>query len=101
MPRGAARDKQASNARRRLVRGNGEAADWALANPVAIQALIAAVAAQGGAVSFGYTRDLGAYTLTFLDGDDRWTDIYRPSDDIDELLGANARQWTGELPGAT
>lgn len=51
--------------------GNGGGkADWTGADPRWVAAVVTAVTGQGGAVSFGYSRDGGAYSVgVFLDGD--------------------------------
>lgn len=84
--------------RRRRNGGDGQQADWALANPLALQTLIAAVTAQGGAVRFGYSRDGGAYSLGILGDGDPYTEWIRPHEDVNAVLAEITRSWTGELP---
>jgi len=82
---------------RRRGQGNGERADWALASPLTLQALIAAVTAQGGAIRFGYSRDGGAYSLGILGDGEPYTEWIRPAENIDEVLAEMTRGWTGEV----
>lgn len=45
-------------------------ADWSACDPRWLQAVVGIVTGLGGAVSFGYSRDGGAYSIAiFLDGD--------------------------------
>jgi len=50
-----------------LFRGASEnVADWSSAGPGAVLEVIIAMSSVGGAVTFGLSRDGGAYMLTFL-----------------------------------
>lgn len=71
---------------RRRSRGQASVADWGAADPGRIVSLISTVTAQNGLCSFGYTRDLGAYTLTVILDGERYTDYCRPTEDIDSFL---------------
>ena len=44
----------------------GGAADWGNASPALVLDIIVAMSSTGGAVTFGLSRDGGAYMLTFL-----------------------------------
>lgn len=71
---------------RRKARGQVDVADWASADPGAIQRLIAVVTGANGLCSFGYTRDGGTYTVTIILDGDKSTDYCRPTENIDEFL---------------
>lgn len=50
--------------------GEGRRADWGSVDPGAIASTVEAVTGRGGAISFGTSRDGGAYSVTlFLDGE--------------------------------
>lgn len=48
--------------------GEGGQADWGTVSPVLLQALVSRVTAMGCLISFGYSRDGGAYLVSVLDG---------------------------------
>lgn len=80
---------------RRNNRSSGSApeqAEYEALNHTTICKLIDAVAGQGGTVTFGYTRDGGAYYIGYyLDGES--SKIYvRPNENPDLLL-ANEIDW--------
>jgi hypothetical protein len=75
--------------------GSGEpyvigSSEWAR-----IMALTAVMAARGGAVRVGFTRDLGALAVGLYDGDDQGTEYVRPSEDRDSALDEIAEAWCG------
>lgn len=74
---------------RRLLEGGNKAqgkADWSRCDPRWLQAVIAQITSSGGAVSFGYSRDGGAHSLSiFLDGD-RETLWFNGNADLDTEL---------------
>jgi hypothetical protein len=82
--------------RRRRNGASVEPANWAMADPLVLQALISAVTAQGGAVRFGYSRDGGAYSVGILGDGDPYTEWIRPTENLDMVLADIARGWTGE-----
>lgn len=84
--------------RRRRGRHSGEPADWAMQDPLSIQALIVAVTSAGGAVRFGYTRQGDAYAVGFLGDGDPYTEFLRPTDDIQRWLVETTAAWNGEAP---
>jgi len=63
-------------------------ADWANANPALLHRAICNVAATGGAIRFGYTRDGGAYAVGILGDGEPYTTYFRPSEDLDAALEA-------------
>jgi len=70
-----------------------ETADWGSVSPQLISDLIAIVTSQGGAISFGYTRDGGAYYLSyFMDGQSDKTYI-RPTEGIEDTLADEILSW--------
>jgi len=71
---------------RRLNRGNGEIADWASVDGGTLVRSIAACTKHGFAITLGYTRDGGAYTIRVLGGDGFETEYVRPSEDISLYL---------------
>lgn len=64
-----------------------------MADPLLLQALIAAVTEQGGAVRFGYSRDGGAYSIGILGDGDPYTEWVRPNEDLDGALREMAESW--------
>jgi len=64
----------------------GGVADWNNASPEIILQLVCRVAAHGGAVRLGYTRDGGAYSIGLYVGKDSKTYYCNEKDGIDETL---------------
>lgn len=62
------------------------AADWAGADAGRVMELVCAVAVQGGAVRFGYTRDGGAYSIGIYMGELSKTYYCNEKDGIDETI---------------
>lgn len=82
-------------AQRRKKRGAGqtEVADWESLNPTDVLKLIATVTGHGGTVTFGYTRDGGAYYLSyFIDGQAE-KEYFRPTEDVDKLILIEIESW--------
>lgn len=65
---------------------HGGQADWANASPQMVLALICLVTARGGALSFGTSRDGGAYSLTIMMGGERETLWFNGGADLDAEL---------------
>lgn len=61
-------------------------ADWAAADPYALQMAVCAVAARGGALRLGYTRDGGAYAIGIYGDGDPYTEYVKPGEDLDGYL---------------
>ncbi len=77
------------NASRLADFGGSEApgeSDWGDCHSEKLQAVVAGVTALGGAVTFGLSRDKGAYMLTLLLDDSRKTMWYNGDADIDSEL---------------
>lgn len=82
---GERRDKKSAareERQNRRRRPQGETADWALADPHMLLYAIAAIAARGGALRLGYTRDGGAYAIGIYGDGDPYTEYVRPSEDL-------------------
>lgn len=71
---------------RGLGRGRGKAADWASANATLLLRAVETASCNGGALLFGYTRDLGAYSVRIYGDGDPYTVVIAPSNDIDITL---------------
>lgn len=71
---------------RGLGASRGSAADWASANPDLLRRAVEIASVAGGAVRFGYTRDLGAYSIGIYGDGDPYTVTRSPSEDIDITL---------------
>jgi len=61
--------------------------DWGEADPVLMAGVVVAITRHGGLASFGYTRDGGAGSLTVFLGDERSTEYFKSSEDVDAKLG--------------
>lgn len=93
-----ARDAQraAKNERRVATNGTpGTAADWTAVNAEWLRAAVAQIAAEGGAIRLGYTRDLGAYSIGIYGDGEPYTDYLRPSEDVDAYLERLFYAWGG------
>ena len=71
---------------RGLGRGRGKAADWASANSELLLRAVEIASVNGGAIRFGYTRDLGAYSVGIYGDGDPYTVTVSPANDIDITL---------------
>lgn len=74
-------------------RGNSETADWQSVDSESVIELIARVTSLKGTITFGYTKDGGAYYVNYyVDGQsDR---IYiRPQEDIDRRITDEIESW--------
>jgi len=65
--------------------GKGKA-DWGACDPTRIQAVLIGITALGGAVTFGLSRDLGAYSCTLLLDGQRTTLWFNGNADLDDEL---------------
>lgn len=68
------------------ARKGSSVADWNNANPALVLQLVCAVAMEGGAVRYGYTRDGGAYSIGLYLGTDSKTYYCNEAEGIDETL---------------
>lgn len=71
---------------RNLNRGSSDVADWSGVSSEKVLAVIHVVAEAGCAVTFGKTRDGGAYTLRILGIEGLGTFYVRPSENVEETL---------------
>lgn len=69
-------------------RRKGAAADWSGCDAGRIQSVVAGIALLGGAVTFGTSRDGGAYSVTLLLDGNRETLWFNGDADIDDELQA-------------
>lgn len=69
-------------------RRTGDAADWLGSSPERLQAVVHQITQLGGAVTFGTSRDGGAYSLTLLLDGDRETLWFNGGADLDVELSA-------------
>jgi hypothetical protein len=85
---------------KKLLAGSGQQtgkADWSAADPRWIAGVVHAVTRLGGAVSFGYSRDMGAYSVSIMLDGERETLWFNGGSDIDaELEGVYATFDTGQ-----
>jgi len=80
----AARAKQREERRRN--RGTGSVCDWSSADSGLLREAIQRVTDCGFAITFGYTRDKGSYTIRVI-GDDNAEPIYvRSTESVDTTL---------------
>jgi len=85
------REQQLLNRRNR--RGNGEIAEWDAVDGGRLAKAVNAVARAGYALSLGYSRDGGAYSI-YVVGFDGWaTEYVRPSEDINLYLDGLAEDF--------
>jgi len=90
-------ERQTRRQRSTTVEQQGKA-NWALANPEALQYCILAVASHGGALRIGYSRDGGAYSIGIYGDGDPYTEYIRPNEDINSYLGRLAEDF-GNVTG--
>ena len=75
----------------------GNAANWNTVDATVIRDVIARATAAGGALSFGYTVDGGAYALgIYGDGASPYTEYIRPSEDIERVLSELGAAFDGD-----
>jgi hypothetical protein len=77
-------------------RGNSAPADWESCNPKDILKLIATVTALSGTVTFGYTRDGGAYYLSYYVDGEALKVYIRPTEDVDAFILHEVNSWLEE-----
>jgi len=79
-------DKPQQRSNRRRNRGTNSTAEWGDANAEKVLACISAIARNGFAIRFGYTRDGGAFAIGVVGDGDPYTEYVRPNEDIDLYL---------------
>lgn len=77
-------------------RGNSNPADWETVDWNLVIRLIATVAHKGGTTTFGYTRDGGAYYISYYIGGESIRTYIRPTEDVDQALVDEIEFWTVE-----
>lgn len=83
---GVAKEQKRAAYERRARRHHGDPADWATQDGQKLIELVARIAAAGGAIRFGYTRDGGAFAIGIYGDGEPYTEYLRPSEDIEALL---------------
>jgi len=91
-------EEKSGQKRRRTSQGKGGRANWMLVSADDIQYVIAALAQDGGAVRFGYTRDGGAYAIGIYGDGEPYTEYVSPNEDMHEYLGNIAKDF-GNITG--
>ena len=81
--------------RQRKREQRGEAANWMLVDAEQLRYAITAVAASGGALRIGYTRDGGAYAIGVYGDGEPYTEYLRPSEDVSEYLEQLSKDFGG------
>lgn len=71
---------------RRKNRGGTEIADWGSCDASLIQRLIETITEQKGTLTLGYTKDGGAYYVSYYFGEESEAVYCRPSEGIDDFL---------------
>lgn len=92
------REQDDNKSRRRKARGNQVKADWRSVDSALLQEAIGAIAAGGGAIRFGYTRDGGAYAIGILGDGDPYTEYLRPTDDVTAYFEELIQDWNDGVP---
>lgn len=80
---------------RNQSRGNGEVADYATIDAIALLQAISAVCARGCAIRLGYTRDGGAYAIGIVGDGEPYTEYVRPTEDVALYLRSLAEDFGG------
>lgn len=78
---------------RKNNRGDVPPADWESLNPKDILELIATVTALKGTVTFGYTRDGGAYYISYYVDGESLKEYIRPTEDVDAFIRHEIELW--------
>lgn len=87
------KSKIAIRKERQKNRGGDSVADWASPDAELLQTLIAGVTVHGGTITFGYTRDGGAYFVNFYVDGESIKEYIRPTEDIDAFLAIEIEGW--------
>jgi len=78
---------------RRANRNTGVNTDWHTVDSDLILNLIAAITAIKGTITFGYTRDGGAYYLNYYIDGESYKEYIRPTENIDRFLEGEIEFW--------
>lgn len=88
-----AKSKLLQRKTRQANRGNGETADWESVDPELLRKLVASITIHGGTVTFGYTRDGGAYYVNFYVDGESAKEYVRPTENVDEFFRMEIESW--------
>lgn len=77
-------------------RGQSNPADWEGVDWQLIVRLIATIARLGGTTTFGYTRDKGAFYISYYIEGESIKQYIRPTEDIDQKLVDEIEFWSVE-----
>lgn len=77
-------------------RGNVNPADWETVDWHLVIRLIATVARIGGTTTFGYTRDGGAFYISYYIDGENIRQYIRPTEDVDQALVDEIEFWSVE-----
>ena len=80
---------------RRYAGKKTSTADWISVDASLLRRVVAALAKEGGATRFGYTRDGGAYAIGIYGDGDPYTIYVGPGDDIEGELRALCETFEG------
>jgi len=89
-----AKNALARRKERRENRGNSEPADWDGVDPAIVLRLIATIANLKGTITFGYTKDGGAYYVNYYVGGESDRVYIRPTEDVDSAIEAEIESWS-------
>lgn len=93
---GKEQDNRIKNRRAKIAQAKGDPFDWRTIPAEHMLHLCAIVAATGGAVRFGATRDGGALAVGYYIEGDSWTEYVRPGEDIVGYFESAIQDWLGE-----
>jgi hypothetical protein len=84
----AARENIAKQQRehRRRRRGNGDVADWTVADAMLMHRAICAVTGCDCAIQLGYTKDGGSMVVRIVGDGDPYNEFIRPTEDVNAFL---------------
>ena len=81
---------------RQANRGDANPADWETVDWHLVVRLIATVARIGGTTTFGYTRDGGAFYISYYIDGESIRQYIRPTEDVDQALVDEIEFWSVE-----
>lgn len=82
---------------RQSNRGNSDPADYAVLDSEILAELIEAFTRTGGVVGFGYTRDGGAYYISYFADGERDAIYIRPTEDVEARLVDEIKYWNDTI----
>lgn len=93
---GKEQDNRIAARRSKIAQAKGDPFDWRTVPPEHLLHLVAIVAACGGAVRVGATRDGGAMAIGYYLEGDSWTEYVRPAEDVAAYFEGAIADWLGE-----